>query len=58
MDIHQANFELAEADEFTLQYMESNRHYYPQADVQNALATISDYISGSALGLYLHRFHH
>ena len=45
LDVHGAWFELTEADEFTLQYMESNRHAYPQADVQNAVSTIRDHIS-------------
>ena len=47
LDVHMAWFELYEADEFTLQYMESNRHEYPQADVQNAIATIRDGIAGA-----------
>lgn len=47
LDVHMAWFELQEADEFTLQYMESNRHAYPQADVNNAVATIRDGIAGA-----------
>ncbi|KAK9800757.1 hypothetical protein WJX73_007791 [Symbiochloris irregularis] len=42
LDVHGAYFELFEADEFTLQYMESNRSNYPQADISVALATIRD----------------
>ena len=46
LDIHSRNFELVEADEFTLQYMESNRVIYPQADWQNAAGLIRDYLQG------------
>ena len=46
LDVHGAWFELAEADEFTLQYMESNRQEYPQADIQVALDTIRDSLAG------------
>ena len=46
LDIHSRNFELVEADEFTLQYMESNRVLYPQADWQNAAGLVRDYTQG------------
>ena len=50
LDIHSRNFELVEADEFTLQYMESNRVLYPQADWQNAAGLIRDYTQGQPSG--------
>ena len=48
LDIHARNFELVEADEFTLQYMESNRVLYPQADWENAAALIREHSPGAA----------
>ena len=35
------SFELLDADEFTYQYMTSNRQAYPLADPQAALATLA-----------------
>ena len=48
LDIHNRCFELVEADEFTLQYMEANRAVFPQADWQVALDTVRAYIRGTA----------
>ena len=50
LDIHGRCFELMEADEFTLQYMEANRAVFPQADWQIALDTVHAHIRGETLG--------
>ena len=43
------NFELLEADEFTYQYMENNRHVYPMADGTAALLTAAAAIKAGVL---------
>ena len=49
LSVHQRTFELLEADEFTYQYMENNRHVYLMADWDAALKAIQAQLQGTAL---------
>ena len=46
LSVHQRTFELLEADEFTYQYMENNRHVYLMADWEAALKAIQAQLQG------------
>ena len=46
LTVHQRTFELLEADEFTYQYMENNRHVYLMADWEAALKAIQAQLQG------------
>ena len=46
LTVHQRSFELLEADEFTYQYMENNRHVYLMADWEAALKAIQAQLQG------------
>ena len=46
LTVHQRTFELLEADEFTYQYMENNRHVYLMADWESALKAIQAQLQG------------
>lgn len=48
LSVHQRTFELLEADEFTYQYMENNRHVYLMADWDAALKAIQAQLQGTA----------
>lgn len=47
LTVHQRTFELLEADEFTYQYMENNRHVYLMADWEAALKAIQAQLQGT-----------
>lgn len=47
LSVHQRTFELLEADEFTYQYMENNRHVYLMADWEAALKAIQAQLQGT-----------
>ena len=51
LTVHQRTFELLEADEFTYQYMENNRHVYLMADWEAALKAIQAQLQGVCLPL-------
>lgn len=46
--ILQRTFELLDADEFTLQYMENNRQVYVMADAEKALQAIATAVKAGA----------
>lgn len=46
LSVHQRTFELLEADEFTYQYMENNRHVYLMADWEAGLKAIQAQLQG------------
>ncbi|KAK9810289.1 hypothetical protein WJX72_008124 [[Myrmecia] bisecta] len=46
LPIHHRTFELEEADEYTYQYMENNRHIYMMADWESALKAVRAQIHG------------
>lgn len=48
LTVHQRTFELLEADEFTYQYMENNRHVYLMADWEAALKAIQAQLQGNS----------
>ena len=48
LTVHQRTFELLEADEFTYQYMENNRHVYLMADWEAALKAIQAQLQGDS----------
>lgn len=48
LTVHQRTFELLEADEFTYQYMENNRHVYLMADWEAALKAIQAQLQGES----------
>lgn len=48
LTVHQRTFELLEADEFTYQYMENNRHVYLMADWEAALKAIQAQLQGTS----------
>jgi hypothetical protein len=47
--ILQRHFELLDADEFTFQYMENNRHLYAMADADKALQALAAAVKSGAL---------
>lgn len=49
LTVHQRTFELLEADEFTYQYMENNRHVYLMADWEAGLKAIQAQLQGKRL---------
>lgn len=53
LSVHQRTFELLEADEFTYQYMENNRHVYLMADWEAALKAIQAQLQGECSMLLL-----
>lgn len=61
LSVHQRTFELLEADEFTYQYMENNRHVYLMADWEAGLKAIQAQLQGrqptaAHLGQYLQQY--
>ncbi len=46
--ILQRKFELLDADEFTLQYMENNRQVYSMADAEKALQALATAVKAGA----------
>lgn len=48
LDIFNRNFELLDADEFTFQYMENNRHIYIRSDPTVCCTVLNDVIAGKA----------
>lgn len=52
LTVHQRTFELLEADEFTYQYMENNRHVYLMADWEAGLKAIQAQLQGKGFTIY------
>ena len=46
INIHNHIFELVEADEYTLQYMEENKHIFRYSDITKILEALTDSIRG------------
>ena len=46
LNVHNRIFEMVEADEYTLQYMEKNKHKFQYSDISRILEALKDSISG------------